>query len=250
MSTIKTLVIDIETRPGKGFIWGLFDQNVGLSQLIEPSAIICFAAKWAGSDEIYFSSTKMHGHEGMVAAAWELLDEADEVVGFNSNSFDIKHLNAEFMMAGLPPPSPYKKIDLMRTVKSNARFMSNKLAYLSEMFKIGNKIDTGGFELWLDYMAGKKQAARLMREYNEEDVLLTERLYDKLRPWINTGVNRSVVDGGHVCPNCSSTRLQARGYARTTARQYRRWQCNDCGTWSRSALAEKGASKDRLVLAR
>lgn len=247
-ASIKSLVIDIETVPAKAHVWGLWDQNVGLSQLISPSMLTCFAAKWAGSDEVYFSSEKLHTREGMVYAAWDLLDEADELIGFNSNSFDIKHLNAEFMLFGLPPPSPYKKIDLMRSVKDQARFMSNKLAYLSDVLKVGAKIETGGFELWLDYMQGKKEAMRLMREYNEEDVLLTERLYDRLRPWITTGVNRSAVVNGHVCPTCGGSHLHSRGTTRTLQLTYRKYQCQSCGGWSRAVVAdEKSDRKNRLV---
>jgi len=44
----KILVIDIETAPASGYIWKLFDVNVSLSQLIDTSKVICFAAKWVG----------------------------------------------------------------------------------------------------------------------------------------------------------------------------------------------------------
>lgn len=248
MHEVKTLILDIELQPAQAWVWQLWDVTVGLNQLEAPSSIICWAAKWSGSDEIYFSSEKMHTKEGMVHAMWELLDEADEVVGFNSNRFDIKHLNAEFMKHELPPPSPYKKIDLLQVVKGNAKFMSNKLAYVSETLGIGSKIETGGFELWLDYMQGKKEAMRLMREYNEEDVLLTERLYDRLRPWITTGVNRSAVVNGHVCPTCGGSHLHSRGTTRTLQLTYRKYQCQSCGGWSRAVVAdEKSDRKNRLV---
>lgn len=247
-ASIKTLVLDLETIPAVAYVWGLWDQNVGLNQLKSPTAVTCFAAKWVGVDEVYFSSEMMHTREGMVHAAWELLDEADEVVGFNSNSFDLKHLNAEFMLLGLPPPSPYKKIDLMRAVKGQAKFMSNKLAYLSDVLDIGAKLETGGFELWLDYMQGKRAAIKQMREYNEQDVLLTERLYDRLRPWVTTGVNRSAVVNGHVCPTCGSSHLHSRGTTKTLQLTYRKYQCQQCGGWSRAVVAEeKSDRQNRLV---
>ena len=52
----KILVIDIETAPASGYIWKLFDVNVSLSQLIDTSKVICFAAKWIGDKKVIFSS--------------------------------------------------------------------------------------------------------------------------------------------------------------------------------------------------
>ena len=247
--TVRTLILDIETRPASGYLWGLYDQTVGINQVIDSGGMMSFSAKWYGEDDIYFSSTYHHGKEGMVAAIWEMLDEADEVVTFNGDKFDLRHINAEFMLAGYGPPSPYKKVDLLKVVRTNGKFLSNKLQFLSDVFKLGSKVETGGFELWLDCMAGKKKAWNLLRTYNEQDVLLTERMYDKLLPWINTGVNRSSVAGSHVCPVCGGKHLQRRGYSRTTTQLYQRWQCR-CGAWSRSRVSEKQEGKTQLVLAR
>ena len=246
---IKTLILDIEVEPAEAWVWQLYDVTVGLNQIKKTSSVMSWSGKWAGSDEIYFSSTFDHGREGMIHAIWEMLDEADEIVTFNGDRFDLRHLNAEFMLEGLGPPSPYKKIDLLKVVRKNAKFMSNRLQFLSEAFGIGSKVDTGGFELWVDCMKGNKKAWKLLREYNEEDVLLTERMYDKLLPWITTGVNRSSVEGSHVCPVCGGKHLQRRGYSRTTTQLYQRWQCR-CGAWSRSRVSEKQEGKTQLVLAR
>jgi hypothetical protein len=42
----KILLLDIETAPATAYVWKLFDENVGLDQLITPGRIICWAAKW------------------------------------------------------------------------------------------------------------------------------------------------------------------------------------------------------------
>ena len=48
----KVLVIDIETSPNVVYAWGLWDQNIGISQVIEPSRVLCFAAKWVGQKKV------------------------------------------------------------------------------------------------------------------------------------------------------------------------------------------------------
>lgn len=251
MDNIKSLVIDLETIPLEGYFWRLFDENIGINQIKSGGGVLSWSAKWAGSDEIYFSSIHHYGHKAMVESVWELMDEADELIGWNSNRFDIPHLNTEFIKLGMSPPSPFKKIDLMRTVKGVAKFPSNKLDYVSQALDVGQKVEHEGFPLWIACLNGDKEAWNRMREYNEQDVLLTEELYFKLLPWITTGVNRSAIQDGHVCPNCGSIHLHSRGTTRTLQLSYKRWQCQSCGTWSRSVVAEKKSNrKERLVLAR
>ena len=100
-------------------------------------------------------------------------------------------------------------------------------------------------------MNGDEEAWERMREYNEHDVILTEKYYDKVLPWITTGINRSAFTDSHVCPNCGGTHLHSRGFTKTLSLRYQRFQCQDCGAWSRKVAAEeKSNRKERLVLAR
>lgn len=248
---VKTLVLDIETAPAEAYIWGLYDVTVGISQVKSSTSILCWSAKWAGDKDILFSSIHHFGKNKMIHGIYDLLNEADEVVGWNSKKFDTAHLNTEFILAGLPPPSPYKQVDLLAVVRSKMKFLSNKLDFVSRAMGIGNKVEHEGFPLWIACMAGDKAAWSRMREYNEQDVLLTEQLYDKLKPWITSGVNRSAVKHSLVCPNCGSSNLHSKGLTRTLQLQYRRFQCQDCGTWTRTVVAEHKTDRTtRLVLER
>ena len=42
------LTLDIETRPNLAHVWGLWQQNVGLSQIVERGHVMCWVAKWYG----------------------------------------------------------------------------------------------------------------------------------------------------------------------------------------------------------
>ena len=88
-------------------------------------------------------------------------------------------------------------------------------------------------------------------EYSGHDVEITAEARLKLLPWITTGINRSAVADAHVCPNCGGTHLHSRGFTKTLSLRYQRFQCQDCGAWSRKVAAEeKSNRKERLVLAR
>lgn len=244
---VKTLIIDLETVPTKAYVWQMFDNNLSLSQVIEPGKVVSWAAKWAGSEDVWYSSINMTSHKNMLREIWKLLDEADEVVGWNSNSFDLKLLNAAFAVNGMGPPSPYKRIDLMRTVKSQMKFLSNKLDFISGEFGVGHKTEHEGFDLWVKCMNKDQDAWARFEEYNVQDVLLTERMYDKLRGWITNGINRSTFHNKFICNLCGSSHVQKRGLARTTTMVYQRYHCQNCGSWPRDRIAIKQDRSNQLV---
>jgi len=233
---VKTLLLDIENSPNLATIWGIFNQNISINQLLETSRVLCFTAQWVGEDYAWFMSEYEHTHEGMINALWDFLDEADAVVHYNGKRFDMPVINREFLKYELTPPSPYKQIDLMMTVKKQFRFVSNKLDHVCDELGIGRKVSHEGHELWLKCMNNDPAAWRKMEEYNIQDVSLLGELYDKLKPWITDHPNIALYTDSDspVCPNCGSTHLQRRGNAATTTMTYQRYQCQDCGTWSRS----------------
>ncbi len=239
---MKILTVDIENRPNLAYVWGLWDQNVGLTQLVEAGETISFAAKWHGKKEVLFYSVHHHGKEEMLAQAHRLLSEADVVVGYNSKNFDMKHLNKEFILAGMSPPEPYAQVDLLNVVRKQFKFPSNKLDYVSQALQLGAKTSHSGFELWRDCMEGKEKAWNLMRKYNKQDVVLTEKLYDRLLPWIpshpTVGLYVSFQDD--TCPNCGSDDLQKRGFAYTKISKFQQYVCKSCGAWSRSGKRVEG----------
>ena len=94
---MNLLTIDIETSPNLAHVWGIWQQNVGLPQLLESTEVLCWAAKWYDSDKVMFSSSFADSKETMVKKIWELLNEADVVVHYNGIKFDIPHLNREFL---------------------------------------------------------------------------------------------------------------------------------------------------------
>jgi len=232
---MKKLMLDVETAPHKAYVWGLFNQNVGLNQIAEPGYTMCYAAKWFGEKKIFFDSMQKNGALPMLEGIHSLLEKADAVIHFNGTKFDIPVLKAEFLEFGFDPPKPFKEIDLYRTVRGQFRFASNKLAYVSEKLLGVGKEDTGGMELWTACMAGDKKAWKKMEKYNKQDVKLLEPLYAALRPWILTHPNEGLYLDRDVltCRNCGSEHLQKRGFAYTTVGKYQQYQCMDCGKWSR-----------------
>lgn len=236
---MKILLLDIETSPHSAYVWGLFKQNINLAQIQETGRVLCASYKWLGERDTHFVSEWEDTAQGMLNHLHTVMDDADVIVTYNGNRFDLPTLNKEFLLFGFKPPAPYKSVDLYPTVKRRFRFASNKLDHVAQQLKLGQKVSHSGFQMWIDVMNGVSEAQEEMKTYNIHDVVLLEKVYGKILPWIPNHPNHSHHSGTHVCPNCSSTKLQSRGYATTAAGKYQRYQCQDCGKWSRSAKVFK-----------
>lgn len=238
-ATPRILHLDIETAPHRVYAWGLWNQNIGINQIVEPGYTLCFAAQWDDDPEhYYFHSVWDDGFEGMIAAAHELLDEADAVVHFNGKKFDIPTLNREFLLQGLAPPSDYWQIDLYQVVRKTFRFASNKLDYVCKQLGIGAKIENKGMELWDEVMRGVPESCAQMEEYNIHDVELLPLLYRRLLPWIGQHPNMGLWQASQpdqlpTCTNCGSHNVHQKGYRTTQVSVYPRFRCMDCGHWMR-----------------
>src|SRR5690349_19457114 len=144
---MRILLLDIETAPNKAFVWGMFDQNISINQMIASSYVLCWSAQWLGDKKVMFDSTQKSTTRQLLHRIHRLLNEADAVVHFNGKKFDIPVLNKEFVKARMKPPAPYKQVDLYQASKSTFRFERNKLDYIARALGIGQKVKHEGFEL-------------------------------------------------------------------------------------------------------
>ncbi len=237
---MRILLLDTETAPNTAFVWKLFKETIPLARLIESSYLLCFSAKWLGQSKMYFNSIHQSNMKDMLVEIHKLLDEADLVVHFNGQSFDLPVLNKEFLLHQMNPPSPYKQVDLLRVARKQFKFTSNKLDHIASELGLGNKHETN-FELWVDCMKKDPVAWKRMEAYNKQDVKLLEMVYHRFLPWIPNHANYNLYGERGVCPNCGSGNIQNRGIAVTKALKYQRFQCKDCGTWARSGVKDESS---------
>ena len=265
-SEVRILNMDIETAPMLAFVWGCFKQFVNPDQLLEPSQVICWAAKWLGDDTMMFDGMQkdikrsenvldfyQYSDERVVRGMWELFNEADIIVGHNGQAFDTKTLNARWIKHGLPPPSPYRFVDTLSMVKDTTRLPRNKLESVGRYYGIGQKLEHEGFGLWVKCMCGDKEAWAKMRSYNEQDVLLDEKAYMLYRPWATRHPNVALhyQDGARRCIVCGSTAVveDTAHQAHTNASVFPSYRCESCGKVmrGRKRLDPTAAIEDRLT---
>jgi hypothetical protein len=208
---MRILTLDIETSPHEVYAFNVWQQNIAANQIIAPTAMLTWAAKWKGERKIQFRE-------------W-----ADE--DFHET---LHH------MLNVHPTRPVPTVDLLtQVIRKRFKFPHNRLDYVAQRILGETKLETGGFELWPAFMRGDPKAIKLMERYNKKDVRLTEQLYVKLLPWIK---NHPYVGGSDIiildddiryeCPACGGTNTRKERPRRTRCFAIRLVYCNDCGSWS------------------
>jgi hypothetical protein len=241
------VLIDIESSPELNWTWGRYEVNALKNE--RNWEMLSFAWKTLGSKRVECLARpdfKDKTDRALTCAAWKVLNDADVVVGHNVDKFDNRKLRAKFVQYRLPPPRPYKTIDTLKIARKHFAFSSNKLADLGQTLGVGEKLKTGGLDLWFACMAGDRAAWRKMVAYNKRDVVLLEAVYERLKAWHTSHPNMPLHSGAYGCPVCSSVDLQRRGYVVSKVTKSPRWQCQSCGHWFSSArlardLAAAGA---------
>ncbi len=230
MSDRRILYLDIEWKPATAYVWRMWDENISPAQLIDAGGMLCFCAIWSDKpNESLFFSEWDNGRLGMAVNAKSLLEEADAVVTYNGDRYDLPKITGEIVLAGLSPPPPVTSIDLIKTVKKFG-FVMNRLAYIGPLLGVGAKVKHEGFDLWKSVMAGNIQARKRMRKYCIQDVKLLLKLYKKVKPFIKTHPHLGKTK--HECGACGSSHVQSRGVRRTKSFLIQRIQCQNCGSWS------------------
>jgi len=238
----RMLVFDIETAPILGNAWGLWQQNIGLSMIVKDWYVLSWSAKWVGEDEVMYEDKRANWDDEndyeLLKSIHTLLDEADIVVTQNGKKFDVKKLNARFIMNGMKPPSAYKHIDTLQIAKRHFAFTSNKLEFMTDKLCVKyKKLKHGkfpGFELWAECMKGNVEAWDEMEEYNIHDVLSLEELVFILAPWSNQIPNLDLYyedDDNHCF--CGCTEWEHSGYAYTNLSKFDKFTCTNCGAEKR-----------------
>jgi len=246
--TLKVLTLDIENKPAVVNAWGLFKQNISINQIISPSAVFGVGYKWYHEGKAHFISDHHDGHEEMLRKTHALLSEADIVVSWNGEGFDLPHLNREFIMAGMTPPRPYKQIDLLKTARKQFNFQSNKLDFIAQQLGVGAKLHHTGHDLWTRCVADDPKAWALMARYCRQDVVLTEKLLDVLRPWVQNMPHIGQWTGdAWCCPSCGHADISKHrdGTAHAFVQQYRQYQCPKCSSWIRGTKKLLGPTETR-----
>lgn len=209
---VRIVTLDIEVSTVPVHTWGCgWKVKVGPQQIIQDQFMLGFSWKWLDEkkthnmfmhslpDEEFMS----HDHTAIIKKMWEVLDEADIVITYNGDSFDLAKFNGYCLALGLKPPSKYKSVDLFKTVKRKFNIESKRLDYVNKLLGYQGK-DEMCYQDWLDCWMNDIPAYKKMAKYCDRDVVALEEAYKNLLAWIDNHPNLSQISGETCCPKCGS----------------------------------------------
>lgn len=237
----KILIFDIETTDLELIVRSYSLKNY--IRYFKPESIsrdwtmLGAAWKWKGEDSaqvVSVTPSEPLNDEGIVRALYAVLDEADVIIGHNSDKFDIKKFNTRAIAYDLPPLGKKIQIDTLKIARKYFAMTSNRLSYLADFLKVPQKKDESPD--WSKCLEGCPDELRYMRKYNKQDVFVTEAVYDKLMGWHDTHPNiaepKRDIEGfivPNTCPKCGSPNTHKRGFRyMASGIKYQDIRCYDC----------------------
>lgn len=181
----KILFYDIEVSYGLARVWRpSYKTQVSYSDFVTHPKIICISYKWNDSDEINTVQwDKNKDDKALLEVFIQELNKSDIIIGHNADAFDLPWIRTRSLYHGIEMYPKYKSIDTLKIARYNHRFPSNRLDDLGDYLGLGRKIKTDR-ELWVNTIEGdekvSEKALNQMIEYCEQDVLLLEKVYNKL----------------------------------------------------------------------
>ena len=261
---IKALTIDIERLPGqvsvqhRGFtidgpVWDLnalkhvIGRRIHADDVIEWPRTICAAARWYGEEDVMFAAEwEVGGYDGFMRRVWEWVDEADILIGHNMAAFDSKHLMSGWAEMGLPAPSPFKVIDTLKIARGSLNMESNTLDSLAKRLGVESKSDKYDVRVAQAAVAGDREAQARIEDYNRGDIVASEALFDRLRPYAKGVPHLGMwTDDELACPSCGHTMTATGKTVHANVQRYEHLHCPNCGAHARGTARLKNPTRTR-----
>lgn len=249
----KIVLWDLETMPilkEAMKVWPRLGNYPGLTLKASITSIICFGYKVLGEDKkarcksVWDFSRRfkkdVNDDYEVVKFAYEMLKDADCVITQNGKKFDWKHLQTRLLKNKLPTLPKILHVDTKCVTKSNLLLFNNSLDIMGEFLVDEKKLDNGGWPLWVNVMQREIKSMKLMERYCKQDVDLLDKVFQRLRPFVNEIPNFNMFrrDAYPACPNCGGTHLQKFGQRVNKTRIVQRFKCMDCGSWAQETVRD------------
>jgi hypothetical protein len=237
----KILFWDIESIPYLSYVWDFRrDNGPGVHMLVEDKAIVTIAYKWAHEKKAHVLSLAdnpkrfkkdIRDDSDLVAKFREVMAQADLTVAHFGDKFDLRYFNGRLLKHGLDPLPDIKSYDTWKAARKKFLLASNKLDHLGTILGVGNK-NSMSWSDWEAILKGDIKALKKMADYNIQDVILLEAVYNRLRAFDPPKINVAHHAGMVGCPTCGSEDLMKNGFKITASGRFQRFHCKSCGAWS------------------
>ena len=260
----RVVTLDIERIPGRarvkhrgltieGEFWDLsgwkhtIGRRIHADDVLEWPRTICAAWKWYDQADVEFAAEwEVGGYDGFMRAVWDVFNDADLIIGHNADRFDARHLTGGWAEMGLPAPSPYKVVDTLKIARGTFAYESNTLDALNRRLGIDAKTDKYDARIARAAVNGDKEAQETLSAYNRGDIIASEALFDRLRPFAKGIPHLGMwTDDELACPSCGSTMTATGKTVHANVQRYEHLHCPNCGSHARGTTTLKNPTRTR-----
>jgi hypothetical protein len=253
----KILFLDVENQGTVAMTHSRFKAFISPKSVISEPYLLSYAGNWAheSEDDVFCSGLQdmptwadgdYRNDILLVEELWELLDQCDILICHNTG-FDEGVINSRFAYYGMSPPSPYKVVCTLKSLKKYFKLPANSLDAATRYFNLERKLDNSGIDLWLRCYYGDVEAFETMCEYNRGDIPTLRQLYYKILPFIKNHPNLALYSNEKgLCGQCGKGKMElVEGKkAYTNVSKFSTYRCDNCGAVKRSRKNER--SKDEM----
>jgi len=201
-------------------------------QILEYSKIMCVSYKWEGENKVHHLKWDRNKNDKTLVEKFaKILESADECIAHNIDKFDDKVFRTRCIFHGVPLHYKFQTFDTLKKARTFFSFPSNKLDELGKFLGVGRKIENES-GLWQKVIEDNdRKALDRMVAYCDQDVILLEDVYLKLRPYVSNNHHLAALDGGEKsdCPTCGDYNVYLHRDKVTKSGTIRRvMKCNGC----------------------
>lgn len=167
----------------------------------------------------------------------DILETADMWVTYNGTKFDVPFLQTRLLANGLDPLKPVAHKDLYYTAKFKLKLNRNSLLAVQNFLKLDNHKTPVDLRQWLKALTGKRDAQQEIIVHCQNDVLVLEECYIKLRPLMLSHPRLGGDYGG--CNKCGGPLIKNKVY--WTSNKYPKitLKCRKCRGYETRPLTAK-----------
>lgn len=232
---MKILFFDVETKPVPAWIFRTGKQAISHKQLMRGYSfgIICICYKFLDDKRVRSLTIDFNTFDSteMIAKFTKIVERADLVIGHNVDSFDIKHVNTQRLIDAQQPIAWPTSEDTLKALRKYFYFPSYRLDYITDTL-FGDRKHQVNLQDWIDVVQHKKKSAlKTLVDYCKKDVLLLEKMWKEISPWLKAKPAAASADTVIQCPRpeCGLSNFHKKGKVMYRGYNRQRYQCQACG---------------------
>ncbi|MEO5351253.1 MAG: hypothetical protein H7836_16655 [Magnetococcus sp. YQC-3] len=210
--------------------------------------IICITYCWEkGPAKALVFDYATHNCGEIIKEFDRIADEADVIIGKNSDKFDRRHINTQRLLTqtyGNPAWMDCSD-DLEKQMRKHFMLPSYSLDYFSKLLGFGGKTKMS-FSDWYDILYQTKNGQKAldkMVKYGKKDVEDTRAIWQYCEKHFTPRYNVAAMKDDHVCTTCGSEDIFKNGTRSVGKVLKQRWYCNAHGGHAGYTTGDKGKIK-------